>query len=222
MARVDGDLLLQLTEEMLREDIQMKNSILRRRFLRELSDLRKNADYSKVDPTGLKDFLCQVGPEYPVYTYNMLKAGVNMETLLLINDEQLLVECGITNKIHRLQIQQGVKVESGGISCSEEMCDKNNDVFISYRRSNGSQLASLLKVHLELKDFTVFLDVQSLKAGKFDNNLLQNIRSSRNFILVCTLGAMDRCEGDWEQKDWIHKEVACALNSQCTRGGQIV
>ena len=214
-SRVDGDLLLQLTEEMLREDIQMRNGILRRRFLRELSDLRKKADYSKVDPTGLNDFLCQVGPEYPVYTYDMLKAGIDRETLLLINDEQLLVECGITNKIHRLKIQQGVKVERGDISYSEEMLDKNNDVFISYRRSNGSQLASLLKVHLELKDYTVFLDVQGLEAGKFDNNLLQNIRTSRNFILVCTLGAMDRCEGDVEQKDWIHKEVHCALQSQC-------
>ena len=45
-SRVDGDLLLQLTEAMLREDIQMRNGILRRRFLRELSDLRKKADYS--------------------------------------------------------------------------------------------------------------------------------------------------------------------------------
>ena len=32
---VDGDLLLQLSEEMLQEDILMKNGILRRKFLRE-------------------------------------------------------------------------------------------------------------------------------------------------------------------------------------------
>ena len=51
-SRVDGDLLLQLTEEMLREDIQMRNGILRRRFLRELSNLRKRTDYSSIDPTG--------------------------------------------------------------------------------------------------------------------------------------------------------------------------
>jgi hypothetical protein len=52
-SRVDGDLLLQLTEEMLREDIQMRNGILRRRFLRELSNLRKRGDYSSIDPTGI-------------------------------------------------------------------------------------------------------------------------------------------------------------------------
>ena len=51
-SRVDGDLLLQLTEEMLREDIQMRNGILRRRFLRELANLRKRTDYSSIDPTG--------------------------------------------------------------------------------------------------------------------------------------------------------------------------
>ena len=214
---MDGDLLLQLTEEMLREDIQMRNGILRRRFLRELMSLKKRADYSSVDSTGLNEFLQTLGQEYSVYTYEMLNAGIDRETLLSINDEQLLVECGITNKIHRLKIQQGVKVERGDFSYadSDSPLDKTLDVFISYRRSNGSQLASLLKVHLELRDYKVFLDVVGLEAGKFDNNLLQSIRSAKNFILVCTAGALERCKNDHEQKDWIHKEVSCALASQC-------
>ena len=46
-------------------------------------------------------------------------------------------------------------------------------------------------------------------------NLLQSIRSARNFVLVLTPGALDRCKEDEEQRDWIHKEVACALNSKC-------
>ena len=61
-------------------------------------------------------------------------------------------------------------------------------------------------------DFVLF----RLEAGKFDSNLLQNIQSSRNFILVLTFGALDRCMNDTKQKDWIHKEVVCALNSNCT------
>jgi len=214
-SRVDGDLLLQLSEDMLREDIQIKNGILRRRFLRELSSLRKRTDYSSVDSTGLNDFLQSLGPEYSVYTYEMLNSGIDKDTLLDFSDEQLLIDCGITNKIHRLKIQLGVKKGQEDCSYSEETCEKNLDVFISYRRSNGSQLASLLKVHLELRNYTVFLDVVGLEAGKFDNNLLQSIRSSKNFILVCTAGAMDRCVSDEDQKDWIHKEIACALNSQC-------
>ena len=40
----------------------------------------------------------------------------------------------------------------------------------------------------EIRNFSVFLDVDRLEAGKFDNNLLQSIRSARNFILVLTPG----------------------------------
>lgn len=75
-SRVDGDLLLQLSEEMLREDIEMRNGILRRRFLRELHNLKKMADYANVDPTNLNEFLSSLGNEYSVYTYDMLMAGV--------------------------------------------------------------------------------------------------------------------------------------------------
>jgi len=218
LSRVDGDLLLQLTEEMLRDDIVMKNGILRRRFLRELTHLKRMTDYASSDPTNLNKFLYSLGPEFSVYTYEMLKSGIDQDTLFSINEEQLLIECGIANKIHRLKILQGIKMERGEISFSPEDChslDKNLDVFISYRRSNGSQLASLLKVHLEIRNLSVFLDVDRLEAGKFDNNLLQSIRSAKNFVLVLTPGALDRCMGDQDQRDWIHKEVHCALNSNC-------
>ena len=82
---------------------------------------------------------------------------------------------------------------------------KTLDCFISYRRSNGSQLASLLKVHLTLRGFSVFIDVERLEAGKFDNNLLNSIRQAKNFILVLTPSALDRCIEDYDQKDWVHK-----------------
>ena len=133
-----------------------------------------------------------------------------------INDEQLLTECGIRNKVHIMKILQGAKVERGDISITDESMDKCLDVFISYRRANGSQLASLLKVHLEIRNISVFLDVDRLNSGKFDNNLLQSIRSAKHFVLVLTPGALDRCFGDVEMRDWIHKEVACAIQSNCT------
>lgn len=64
---------------------------------------------------------------------------------------------------------------------------------------------SLLKVHLQLRGFRVFIDVERLEAGKFDMNLLTSIRSSKNFILVLTNRALDRCIDDNECKDWVHK-----------------
>lgn len=64
---------------------------------------------------------------------------------------------------------------------------------------------SLLKVHLQLRGFTVFIDVERLEAGKFDNNLLQSIKQAKNFILVLTPKSLDRCIGDNDCKDWVHK-----------------
>lgn len=216
-SRVDGDLLLQLSEEMLRDDIGIENGILRRRFLREIMNLKRMADYSSCDISNLCSFLMNLGPEFVVYAYDLIKAGIDRETLMSINEEQLLSECGILNTIHRLKILQGVKVARGEVNCSDDNCtvEKNLDVFISYRQPNGSQLASLLKVHLELRNFSVFLDVDRLESGKLDSNHLQTVRSARNFVLVLTPGALDGCLGDEDQHDWIHKEVACALSSEC-------
>lgn len=61
----------------------------------------------------------------------------------------------------------------------------------------------------------MFIDVERLEAGKFDNNLLQSIRQARHFLLVLTPKALERCLGDAECKDWVHKEIVAALQSQC-------
>jgi len=66
-------------------------------------------------------------------------------------------------------------------------------------------VCSLLKVHLQLRGLTVFLDIEKLRAGKFDDNLLSSVRNARHFILVLTPGALDRCVGDSDRKDWVHR-----------------
>jgi len=60
-------------------------------------------------------------------------------------------------------------------------------------------------VHLQLRGYSVFIDVERLEAGKFDNNLLQSIKQAKNFLLVLTPKSLDRCVGDNECKDWVHK-----------------
>jgi hypothetical protein len=205
-SRVDGDLLLQLTEENLKEDLGMKNGIRRKRFERELQNLKKMADYSSRDSSNLNNFLLNIGPEYSIYTYSMLNAGVDKDSLHMLNDDQLIAECGITNSIHRsriLNILSGMEIPVG--PNNKDCPDKTLDVFVSYRRSNGSQLASLLKVHLQLRGFSVFIDVERLEAGKFDNNLLQSIKQAKHFLLVLTPRALERCEEDAECKDWVHR-----------------
>lgn len=168
-SKVDGDLLLQLTEENLMEDIGITNGIRRKRFTRELQNLKKMADYSSRDSANLNNFLLNIGQEYSIYTYSMVNAGVDKDSLRHLNDEQLITECGIKNSIHRLRIMNTIKSKFTGINfqilililfmqiaadlesnlslSSTDNMDKTLDVFVSYRRSNGSQLASLLKVN---------------------------------------------------------------------------
>ncbi|CAH1155821.1 unnamed protein product [Phaedon cochleariae] len=217
-SRVDGDLLLQLTEENLKEDIGLINGIKRKRFTRELQQLKKMADYTSKDPANINNFLQTLGAEFCIYTYSFLNAGLEKKDYLTnISEDQLLDECGIKNSIHRYRIMDGIRqIESGlGNGLNEDSIDKPLDVFVSYRRSNGSQLASLLKVHLQLKGFSVFIDVERLEAGKFDNNLLQSIKKAKHFLLVLTPNALDRCVDDHEGKDWVHREICAALKANC-------
>ncbi|KAJ8940838.1 hypothetical protein NQ318_005284 [Aromia moschata] len=217
-SRVDGDLLLQLTEENLRDDIGLTNGIKRKRFTRELQKLKKMADYTSRDTANINNFLQALGPEFSIYTYSLLNAGVETkDSLRNISEDQLLNECKITNSIHRYRIMEGIRQLENGLAngMNEDNTDKTLDVFVSYRRSNGSQLASLLKVHLQLRGFSVFIDVERLEAGKFDNNLLQSIQKAKHFLLVLTPNALERCIGDQERKDWVHREIVAALSAGC-------
>ena len=69
--------LMELYFFVFRDDICMKNGILRRRFMRELNNLKRMADYASCDPTSLNGFLSTLGHEFSVYTYEMLKAGID-------------------------------------------------------------------------------------------------------------------------------------------------
>lgn len=165
------------------------------------------ADYSSRDSANIHSFLQIMGPEFCTYTYSMLNAGIETkDSLRNLSEDQLERECGIINSIHRLRIMDSIRaLENGLASFNDDSLDKSLDVFVSYRRSNGSQLASLLKVHLQLRGFSVFIDVERLEAGKFDNNLLQSIQKAKHFLLVLTPNALERCLGDNERKDWVHR-----------------
>lgn len=110
-SKVDGDLLLQLTDEMLKEDIGINNSILRKRFLRELANLKRITDYSSCDGSDLFQTLSSIGPMYSQYTYTLLQSGVNGDVLRNITEEQLRYECRIDNGIHRKRIVEAVTSE---------------------------------------------------------------------------------------------------------------
>ena len=83
-----------------------------------------------------------------------------------------------------------------------------NDIFISYRREGGSTTARLICKMLESAGFRCFFDSESLSFGSFADSIKENLRSSRNFILILSPGALDRCQS---QDDWVRQEIALAL-----------
>ncbi|VDI62716.1 Hypothetical predicted protein [Mytilus galloprovincialis] len=163
--RVDGDILLLLTEDELQNSIGMTCKIARKRFLRELKGLKVTADYSSCDRSQIDSWMMKILPDLSQYTYCMLKNGMSKELLSTTSHEELK-ECGVTNPIHRrlilehiddlycslpkygsfssLQRQKSVDVSS--IST----LPKAVDVFISYRRSTGSQLARYNRPTIEV------------------------------------------------------------------------
>ncbi|VDN54973.1 unnamed protein product [Dracunculus medinensis] len=209
---VDGDLLLLLTEKELEQDLQMTSALLRKRFIRELESLKIAADYGSVDESQLDQFLMSLSPELSVYTYQMLGMGLNRSLLPSLTDEMMKTVCGIHNPIHRLKLRQALQDSKHIDDIEVAILSKQIDVFISYRRSTGNQLASLIKVLLQLRGYKVFIDVDKLYAGKFDSSLLKNIQAAKHFILVLTPNSLDRLFNDHNCEDWIHKELRCAFD----------
>ena len=81
------------------------------------------------------------------------------------------------------------------------------DIFISYRRT-AYDTANLIAVKLRHAGYRVFFDVDTLTAGKFNEQLLTVIANCKDFILVLPEKALDRCV---DEEDWIRREVTCAI-----------
>lgn len=90
------------------------------------------------------------------------------------------------------------------------MSQPQRSVFISYRRID---MAWALAIRHQLIDrgHDVFVDVQSLKSGDFDQVLCEQIRARANFLLLLTPNALDRCP---EPDDWLLRELQVALESR--------
>uniref|UniRef100_A0A3Q1JGV8 NAD(+) hydrolase SARM1 n=1 Tax=Anabas testudineus TaxID=64144 RepID=A0A3Q1JGV8_ANATE len=207
--QVDGDLLLNITDQDLSSDLGMTAGLTRKRFLRDLRVLKTYANYSTCDPNNMADWLAEVDPRFRQYTYGLVQSGVDRNNVQQLTDQQLQHDCLIDNGVHRAKILSASRKPIR--PCHTDAQPAGPDVFISYRRTTGSQLASLLKVHLQVRGYSVFIDVEKLEAGKFQDKLIQSVQRARNFILVLSANALDKCMGDTDMKDWVHKEIVTAL-----------
>ena len=85
------------------------------------------------------------------------------------------------------------------------------DIFVSYRQEGGAHLARLIKVKLEERGYRVFLDVDGLRSGPFNDALFNEIDSSTDMLVILTEGCLDRCS---KEEDWMRKEVARGLRKR--------
>lgn len=85
------------------------------------------------------------------------------------------------------------------------------DVFISYRRDGGETTARIIRDALRERGYRVFFDVESLRSGNFNDALLETIRQCKDFLLICSPHALDRCVNEG---DWVRRELLCALENK--------
>lgn len=85
------------------------------------------------------------------------------------------------------------------------------DVFISYRREGGYAMARLLYECLRNIGVSVFLDLEELRSGQFNEKLYQEIEKCKNFVLVLPPNSLDRCEAE---NDWLRLEIEHAIKQK--------
>lgn len=88
------------------------------------------------------------------------------------------------------------------------------DIFISYRRKGGYDTAKHLNDLLVRDGYNVSFDIDTLRNGDFDAQLLTRIEECKDFILIVDEHAFDRTlDSAFDpKKDWMRCELAQALN----------
>ena len=81
------------------------------------------------------------------------------------------------------------------------------DVFISYRR-DAFESANLIAEKLRSAGYSVFFDLETLRAGKFNEQLLTEIEQCTDFVVVLPQNGLDRCA---DPEDWVRREVCHAM-----------
>lgn len=82
-------------------------------------------------------------------------------------------------------------------------------IFLSYRREDGQLLARMLKESLARKGYRVFLDMDELQDGVFDERILDALDEAPIYMLLMTEQCFSRCG---EENDWVRREIERAID----------
>ena len=234
---VTGNILVDMTMDDLLE-LGFQSKLRCKWFLEEIRKVRCIADIStsKLNKDKVCKWLTKVSPNLAVYHVDFIRNGVTMSILPYLTNE-VLIEIGVHRRLDRLRIlvalgELPTQTENGRDTPDETSSlqlqippkkpplirlptkQEDYDVYICYRWLGGSQLASLIKVHLEVQGISVFMDVFGLGGGNFEEAILSTLNKTKNIVLVLTPGTLDRCKGDTRIQDWLHQEIVCAIDSK--------
>lgn len=93
--------------------------------------------------------------------------------------------------------------ENQGVSNVAQPVDqgapKTYDVFISYRREGGLDLARSIAYWFRAHGFKCFIDQTEMRTGQFNHQIYHAIEDTHYFLLLLSEHALNRCcnEGDW-------------------------
>lgn len=84
-------------------------------------------------------------------------------------------------------------------------------IFISYRRSNGIDIAGRVRDYFVSHGCDIFYDISSMQIGKFDEQIYNQIEQCDYFFVILTPGSLERCNNT---DDWVRREIEHAITHQ--------
>ena len=160
------------------------------------------------------DFLARhVGPEYRAYTYDLISADLTLDLMKRSSDmdlQDLLRDAGVHSLVHIAKITEAIRnldetyqpqYNMQSPAFSGEECDAY-DVFVSYPKHSGcTELASLIKVHLDHRGYSVFAEAHD-NLSTDHKRALAHVSKAKAFVIVLSgSDALKDCIGDSSTMD---------------------
>ena len=87
----------------------------------------------------------------------------------------------------------------------------NCDVFISYRRTKGRDIARCLQLALTARGVNCFFDLHDVRKGLFNEKIKSAIEGAGYFVLLLTKDCLENCRNP---DDWVRIEIEHALEKK--------
>lgn len=184
--------------------------------MRELKNLKKNADYSCSDSGNTSNFLAKISPEFRSYTYNLISHDLTYDYMLRLDPvslEDMLKYAGIESAIHRHKIIEAIVSEDEDSVVDSLYSEPSTDMYISYPRVGGAELASLISMQMQMRGFSVVTEAHD--GTTVSDVVLGRIRDARFYVLVLPSGALDQCLASENYYCRLHSELVTALDAGC-------